>query len=149
MAKAIEGLTPPLLWKYFGEISAIPRCSKNEAAIARHLVDTAGRLGLEAQQDGVGNVLVRKPASPGRGGVPMVCLQGHMDMVCEKNKDKVHDFATDPLDLVRHGNFLWPTGRRSGRTTASRWPRAWRSWRTGHSSTAPSSSSSRWTRRPA
>ena len=114
MAKAIEGLTPPLLWKYFGEISAIPRCSKNEAAIARHLVDTAGRLGLEAQQDGVGNVLVRKPASPGRGGVPMVCLQGHMDMVCEKNKDKVHDFATDPLDLVRHGNFLMANGTTLG-----------------------------------
>jgi dipeptidase D len=114
MAKAIEGLTPPLLWKYFAEISAIPRCSKNETAIARYLVETAGRLGLEAQQDGVGNVLVRKPASPGREGAPMVCLQGHMDMVCEKNKDTVHDFATDPLDLVRHGNFLMANGTTLG-----------------------------------
>ncbi len=114
MAKAIEGLTPPLLWKYFAEISAIPRCSKNETAIARYLVETAARLGLEAQQDGVGNVLVRKPASPGREGAAMVCLQGHMDMVCEKNKDTVHDFATDPLHLVRRGNFLMADGTTLG-----------------------------------
>ena len=114
MAKAIEGLTPPLLWKYFAEISAIPRCSKNETAIARYLVETAGRLGLEAEQDGVGNVLVRKPASPGREGTPMACLQGHMDMVCEKNKDTVHDFSADPLDLVRRGNFLMANGTTLG-----------------------------------
>ncbi|HSK08072.1 MAG TPA: aminoacyl-histidine dipeptidase [Vicinamibacterales bacterium] len=114
MAKAIEGLTPPLLWKYFAEISAIPRCSKNETAIARHLLETAGRLGLEAHQDGAGNVVVRKPASPGRESLPMVCLQGHMDMVCEKNKDKVHDFQVDPLELVRHGNFLMANGTTLG-----------------------------------
>jgi len=114
MAKAIEGLTPALLWKYFAEISAIPRCSKNETAIARYLLDTAARLGLEAEQDGVGNVLVRKPASPGREGVPMTCLQGHMDMVCEKNKDTVHDFSTDPLELVRRGSFLMANGTTLG-----------------------------------
>ena len=114
MDKAIEGLRPPLLWKYFAEISAVPRCSKNEAAVARYLVDTAGRLGLEARQDATGNVLVRKPASPGRERQPMVCLQGHMDMVCEKNKDTVHDFATDPIELVRRGNFLMANGTTLG-----------------------------------
>jgi dipeptidase D len=114
MAKAIDGMTPPLLWKYFAEISAIPRCSKNEADIARYLVQTADRLGLEARQDAAGNVLVRKPASPGRDAVPMVCLQGHMDMVCEKNKDTVHDFSSDPIELVRHGNFLMANGTTLG-----------------------------------
>ena len=114
MPEAISGLTPPLVWKYFGEISAIPRCSKNEAAIARYLVDTARSLGLETDQDANGNVVVRKAASPGRDGVPMVCLQGHMDMVCEKNKDKVHDFQSDPLELVRQGNFLMANGTTLG-----------------------------------
>src|SRR5512140_3287198 len=100
MANAIAGLEPALVWKYFAEISRIPRGSKNEAAIAKYLVQTAKKLGLSAEQDAAGNVLARKPASAGREQVPSVCLQGHMDMVCEKNKDKSHDFLKDPLELV-------------------------------------------------
>jgi dipeptidase D len=114
MANAIEGLKPALVWKYFAEISMIPRGSKNEAAVGKYLVETAAKLGLWAAQDEVGNVLARKPASPGREHVPSVCLQGHMDMVCEKNKDTVHDFLKDPIRLVRKDNFLTASGTTLG-----------------------------------
>jgi dipeptidase D len=114
MASAIDGLTPPLVWKYFAEISAIPRGSKNEAAVARHVVQTAKRLGLPAVQDTTGNVLVRKPASPGRERTPSVCLQGHLDMVCEKTPDTVHDFLKDPIRLKRVDGFMMADGTTLG-----------------------------------
>ena len=114
MANAIDGLKPSLVWKYFAEISLIPRGSKNEAAIGNYLMATAKKLGLEALQDAAGNVLARKPASAGRVGVASVCLQGHMDMVCEKNKDTVHDFLKDPLKLVRKDNFMTASGTTLG-----------------------------------
>jgi dipeptidase D len=114
MPSAIAGLKPPLVWKYFAEISAIPRGSKNETAIAKYLVETARKLGLSAEQDASGNVLVRKPASAGRESAPSVCLQGHMDMVCEKNKDKVHDFLKDPIELVRRDDVITANGTTLG-----------------------------------
>jgi dipeptidase D len=114
MPTAIEGLRPSLVWKYFAEISRIPRGSKNETAIAKYLVQTAGRLGLTAQQDAAGNVLVRKAASPGYEKTPGVCLQGHMDMVCEKNKDTAHDFLEDPIELVRKGDVITAKGTTLG-----------------------------------
>jgi dipeptidase D len=114
MSNAIEGLKPPLVWKYFAEIARIPRCSKHEAAMTKYILDTAKRLGLEAKADKVGNVLAKKPASPGREGAKSVVLQGHLDMVCEKNKEKVHDFSRDPIELVRTGNFLTANGTTLG-----------------------------------
>jgi dipeptidase D len=106
MSTAIEGLKPPLVWKYFAQLAKIPRCSKHEAAAARFVLDTAKKLGLSAKRDKSGNVIVKKPASPGREKAKSVCLQGHLDMVCEKNADKVHDFTKDPIELVRKGNVL-------------------------------------------
>ncbi len=113
MSSAIEGLEPQLLWKHFAALSRIPRGSKNEAAAAQFVLDTARRLGLEARQDGVGNVLVEKPAA-GRERGPTVCLQSHLDMVCEKNADKAHDFARDPIELVRDGDVLRANGTTLG-----------------------------------
>ena len=114
MLNAIEGLEPKLLWKYFAEISRIPRGSKNEKAVAAYVVATAKSLGLWAAQDQAGNVVVRKPASAGRESVPGVCLQGHLDMVCEKNKETVHDFLKDPIELVRKGDVLMANGTTLG-----------------------------------
>lgn len=114
MADAIAGLTPPLVWKYFAALSRIPRCSRHEQNAARFVLDTAKKLGLTAKQDKTGNVVVRKPASAGREHVKRVCLQGHLDMVCEKNADKVHDFSKDPIELVRKGNFLMANGTTLG-----------------------------------
>ncbi len=114
MSQAIEGLKPELVWKYFAEISRIPRGSKNEAAISKYVMDTAKKLGLEAKADKLGTVVARKPASSGREGVRSICLQGHLDMVCEKNKDTVHNFMKDAIELVRNGNILMANGTTLG-----------------------------------
>ncbi len=114
MSNAIEGLKPELVWKYFAEISRIPRGSKNEKQISAYVVQTAKKLGLEVQQDKFLNVVVRKPASAGREKQSMICLQGHLDMVCEKNKETTHDFEKDPIELVRKGNLLMANGTTLG-----------------------------------
>ncbi len=78
------------------------------------MLDTARRLGLEGRQDAAGNVVVEVPASAGREGRPGVCLQSHLDMVCEKNADKAHDFTRDPIELVRDGDALRANGTTLG-----------------------------------
>ena len=114
MTNAIDGLKPELFWKYFAEIARIPRPSKHEERIARFVLDTAKTLGLDATQDGCGNIVVRKPASPGREQVASICLQAHLDMVCEKNAAKVHDFLKDPIELVRKGDVITANGTTLG-----------------------------------
>jgi dipeptidase D len=114
MADATAGLTPPLVWKYFAALSRIPRCSKHEQNAGKFVRDTARQLGLTSSQDRAGNVVVRKPASAGRERVKSICLQGHLDMVCEKNADTVHDFSKDPIELVRQGNVLMANGTTLG-----------------------------------
>jgi dipeptidase D len=114
MPTAIDGLEPALVWKHFAAFSRIPRCSKHEEAAAKFVMDAARKLRLPARQDKAGNVIVRKPASPGREGVPSVCLQGHLDMVCEKNAGTKHDFAKDPIELVRQDNVMMANGTTLG-----------------------------------
>lgn len=114
MASPIDGLEPAPVWKHFAALSRIPRCSKHEEAAAAFVIDHARRLGLAVRQDAAGNVVVSKPATPGREHVPSVCLQGHLDMVCEKNADSTHDFAKDPIELVRRGNLLMANGTTLG-----------------------------------
>jgi dipeptidase D len=114
MSNAIDGLRPEPVWRYFAEISKIPRCSKHEERITGYVLDTAKRLGLQAISDKFGNVVVRKPASPGRERVAPIVLQGHLDMVCEKNKGTQHDFAKDPIRLVRRGKMLTADGTTLG-----------------------------------
>lgn len=114
MSEAIIGLQPPLVWKYFAAISKIPRGSKNEKAIAAYVMNVAKQFGLQAKQDKYMNVVVSVPATQGQEHLPHVCLQGHLDMVPEKNKDKVHDFTKDPIELVRKGNMLMANGTTLG-----------------------------------
>jgi len=114
MPDATQGLEPALVWKYFAEIARIPRCSKHEERMTAFVLATAKRLGLEAKRDRVGNVAVKKPASPGKGRAKRIALQGHLDMVCEKNKGKAHDFSRDPIELVRKGDLLMANGTTLG-----------------------------------
>jgi dipeptidase D len=114
MANPMEGLKPQAVWKYFAEISKIPRGSKNEKKISEYVVETAKKLGLEVKRDKWLNVIVKKPASRGRENVRPVCLQGHLDMVCEKNKETVHDFEKDPIELVVKGNTVMAKGTTLG-----------------------------------
>ncbi|HEC86346.1 MAG TPA: aminoacyl-histidine dipeptidase [Thermoplasmatales archaeon] len=105
---------PKLVWKHFDEIRKIPRCSKHEEKIRQYLLNFAKEHGLEAKTDKIGNVLIKKPASKGMEKKPIVILQGHMDMVCEKNKEVKHDFSKDPIKLKIEGDHLTADGTTLG-----------------------------------
>jgi len=107
-------LKPALLWKYFEAVSAIPRCSGNEKAVGDYVLSVAKAHGLKADRDPIGNVVVRKPATSGRERVAPLILQGHLDMVCEKNSDVKHDFCKDPIRLRVDGPYVKATGTSLG-----------------------------------
>ncbi|HBI92956.1 MAG TPA: aminoacyl-histidine dipeptidase [Terrisporobacter glycolicus] len=110
----IENPKLQLVFKYFSQISKIPRGSGNEKAISDYLVSEAKKLGLEVIQDKALNVIIKKPGTKGYENSPGVILQGHMDMVCEKNKDTVHDFTKDEIKLRVEGDYLYATGTTLG-----------------------------------
>ncbi|MCK4613412.1 MAG: aminoacyl-histidine dipeptidase [Thermoplasmata archaeon] len=114
MSGNITHLKPENVWRYFQEISRIPRCSKNEKAVGDYIVSVAEGLGLDYTRDAAGNVVIRKPAFPGYEHALIVVLQAHMDMVCEKDSDKVHDFTRDPIELVVKGDWLYANGTTLG-----------------------------------
>ncbi len=114
MTYQLDTLEPKLLWDFFSELSKIPRGSKQEAAAAQWVADQGRALGLEVIQDAVGNVVIRKPATPGYENRPGFVLQAHVDMVCEKNEDTVHDFEKDPIRLQIKGDHLYATGTTLG-----------------------------------
>jgi dipeptidase D len=95
-----DDLTPAAVWKFFAGLAATPRPSKQEAKVCAHMQQLATELGFEWRADAVGNIVIEVPATPGHENAPTVVLQGHVDMVCEKNADVEHDFANDPIRLV-------------------------------------------------
>ena len=114
MENVLNGLQPELVFKYFEEISQIPRGSGNEKAISDYLKKFGEDLGLETIQDDTLNIIIRKPATKGYENCPGVILQGHMDMVCEKNKDTDHNFVTDPIKLRVEDDMIYATGTTLG-----------------------------------
>jgi len=114
MMPALANLQPQQLWKHFDKLAAIPRGSTKEAAARDYVRGVAAKLGLESTQDSAGNLVVRKPAHPGREAAPMTLLQGHLDMVCEKNESTVHNFDVDPIKVVRDGDWLKADGTTLG-----------------------------------
>lgn len=110
----IENLEPKLVWKHFDEIRKIPRCSKHEEKIREYIMNFAKNQGLKTKVDQVGNVVILKPATPGMENKPTVVLQGHMDMVCEKNSDVTFDFSKDPIQLKITGDLLTANGTTLG-----------------------------------
>ena len=99
---------------YFNKINAIPRCSNNEAGLARWLRDWAGQHRLATRTDSAGNIAITVPATPGYETSSGVVLQGHMDMVCEKTPDSMHDFSKDPIRSVVDGDWLKAEGTTLG-----------------------------------
>jgi len=95
--KVLNNLSPQPLWDYFEDICQVPRPSKKEEKIIRFLLDFAEKNGLEARQDEIGNILIKKPASAGRENDKTVILQSHVDMVCEKNSETIHNFEIDAI----------------------------------------------------
>ncbi len=110
----LSSLEPRRLWGYFLELSAIPRGSGNEAAAARWAAEQCKALGLEVETDTAWNVLVRKPAAPGKQGRPGLALQAHLDMVCEKNEGTAHDFLREGIRVLRDGDVLRARGTTLG-----------------------------------
>ena len=114
MTNVLDNLNPSLVFKYFEEISQIPRGSGNEKQISDYLYKFAKDLNLEVIQDDYLNILIRKPATKGYENCPGVILQGHMDMVCEKNKDVDHDFEKDPIELKIVDDMIYANGTTLG-----------------------------------
>ena len=110
----LNQLAPAAVWRYFGEIMQIPRPSKHEEKISAYLQKFGQDRGLETLHDALGNVLIRKPASKGYEQSQGVCLQAHMDMVCEKNGDKQFDFLNDAIQPVLDGDWLTADGTTLG-----------------------------------
>lgn len=105
----MRNLEPKAVWENFYQLTQIPRPSGKRKQIADFFVNYGKSLGLETLQDEIGNVLIRKPATPGMEGHPGVILQAHMDMVPQKNGDKVFDFEKDPIEAFIEDNGQWVT----------------------------------------
>ena len=114
MNEEMLNLKPAKVFYYFNEITKIPRPSKREEKMSLWLEATGKKLGLETKRDKVGNVLISKPATPGKENVTPVVLQAHMDMVCEKNNDKVFDFDKDAIETYIDGEWLKAKGTTLG-----------------------------------
>lgn len=99
---------------FFEKINEIPRGSGNEKAISDYLVAFAKERGLWVHQDKANNVIIKKPASKGYENHGAVVIQGHMDMVCEKNPDVIHDFEKDPIKVIYDGDFIHADGTTLG-----------------------------------
>ena len=107
-------LSPKEIWANFFELTRIPRPSKKEDQIREFIYNFGKNLGLETIVDEVGNVIIRKPATPGMENRKGVILQGHLDMVPQKNSDKVHDFEKDPIETVVDGEWVRANGTTLG-----------------------------------
>jgi dipeptidase D len=110
----IENLEPKLVWKHFDEIRKIPHCSKHEEELRNYILDFAKQYDIKSKTDKSGNVVLSKPGTSGKENNPTVILQGHMDMVCEKNSDVDFDFSTDPINLKLEGDILSADGTTLG-----------------------------------
>jgi dipeptidase D len=110
----LQELEPKAIWNHFDEITQIPRASTKEQRAREWVIGIAKHKGLEVIEDKVGNIIVRKPAHKGRESAPTVVLQGHLDMVCEKNENITHDFDIDPIRVVRRGDWLYAEGTTLG-----------------------------------
>ena len=110
----IQELQPKEVFSIFHEITQVPRPSKREGKIIEWLKAFAVKHNLEHTVDEAGNIIMRKPATPGYEDKPGVILQAHMDMVCEKNNDTVHDFDNDPIHTYIDGDFIKAQGTTLG-----------------------------------
>lgn len=109
----VKDLQPKVVFEIFDQITRIPRPSKKEEKIRKYLLDFAKEHGIEAVADKTGNVIMRKPATPGHENAPTVILQGHMDMVCESN-DKSFDFENQPIQTIVDGEWVRANGTTLG-----------------------------------
>ena len=111
---SIRSLEPKLLWNHFADLNAIPRPSKKEERIRQFMLDFGKKYGLETHQDAIGNVIMKKPASKGMEGQKTLILQGHLDMVHQKNSDTVFDFDVQGIEMILEGDWVRANGTTLG-----------------------------------
>ena len=114
MSRRLENLEPARVFYYFEEVSNIPRRSGNEQELSDYMVAFAKERGFEVIQDAYLNVIIKKPGTPGYEDAPAAIIQGHLDMVCEQNTGRGHDFEKDPIDLMIDGEWLTANGTTLG-----------------------------------
>lgn len=114
MAAEIKDLYPQPLWGYFYDLTQIPRPTGHMEAVTRFVIEVGKGLGLETVQDEIGNVLIRKPATPGLEYLTPVTLQAHLDMVPQKNSTTKHDFEKDPIDAYIDADWVKARGTTLG-----------------------------------
>ena len=110
----ILSLAPQNVWKHFYSLTQIPRPSGHMEKVTEFLINFGKGLGLESFVDEAGNVIIRKPATPGMENRKGVILQAHMDMVPQKNNDTVHDFEKDPIETFIDGDWVKAKGTTLG-----------------------------------
>ncbi|MCL1974395.1 MAG: M20/M25/M40 family metallo-hydrolase, partial [Bacteroidetes bacterium] len=110
----IATLNPQRVWTHFEALTRIPRPSKHEEKVVAYMKQFGESLGLETIVDQIGNVIIRKPATPGMEGRKGIILQAHLDMVPQKNSDKVHDFEKDAIEPRIVGEWVYATGTTLG-----------------------------------
>lgn len=110
----LSNLEPKAVWEYFYQLTQQPRPSKHEEKVRAYLLDFGKKLGLETFADETGNVIIRKPATPGMENRKGVILQGHMDMVPQANSDKKHDWLNDPIEPRIDGEWVKANGTTLG-----------------------------------
>lgn len=110
----ITDLKPEIVWKFFHQVTQVPRPSKKEGKIIQYLEAFAQEHKIAIKKDAVGNILMSKTATPGMENRPVVILQSHIDMVCEKNNGTSHDFDNDPIETIVDGDWLRANGTTLG-----------------------------------
>lgn len=114
MSQEIRNLEPKALWNQFADLNAVPRPSKKEEQVIQFMKDFGNRLGLETFEDNIRNVIIRKPATPGMENRKPIVLQGHLDMVHQKNNDTVFDFETQGIEMYVDGDWVRAKGTTLG-----------------------------------
>ena len=114
MSKEIVNLEPKAVWENFYKLTQVPRPSKREEKIQAFMMDFGKSLGLVTEKDSIGNVLIRKPATPGMENRKGIIFQGHLDMVPQKNSGTPHDFENDPIDAWIDGEWVRARGTTLG-----------------------------------
>lgn len=111
---AVRNLEPKTLWNHFADLNAVPRPSKKEERVIQFMVDFGNSLNLETKTDKIGNVIIKKPATPGMENRQTLIMQSHIDMVHQKNNDTVFDFENQGIEMFVDGDWVKAKGTTLG-----------------------------------
>jgi dipeptidase D len=114
MGRALQNIEPELVWSIFEDLCQVPRPSKKEEKIIKYMKDWAAQHNFAVKEDATGNFVIKKPATPGMENRKTICIQGHVDMVCEKNADVEFDFDNDPIQCYVDGDWVKARGTTLG-----------------------------------